>query len=58
MIDVRSKKCFCKKSQPYYNYEGLKPEYCKDCKKCDMINVVNKMCAMCNIKHPVYNYPN
>src|SRR5688500_3888023 len=42
MINVRDKKCKCKKSIPSFGYEGGKSICCKDCKTPDMISTHNK----------------
>ena len=42
MINVKLKRCHCGKTQPIFNYQGLKAEYCSECKLDDMINLKNK----------------
>ena len=50
-------KCIiCNNKNAYYNYEGLKPEYCSECKEIDMIDVKNKKCISCHIDRANYNY--
>jgi hypothetical protein len=44
MINLRSKLCNCGKSQPLFNFDGLKPEFCSKCKLEGMNDVVNKKC--------------
>jgi hypothetical protein len=46
--------CHCGKSRPYYNVEGLKPEYCSSCKTNEMINLARKKCH-CGKARPIYN---
>jgi hypothetical protein len=49
--------CVFGKSQPHYNYEGLKPKYCFECKPYEnMINVRTKIKCDCGKLHPIYNY--
>ena len=55
MINVKQKKCKCKKSTPYFNYQ-LKAEYCYKCKTEGMINVKDKRCK-CKKATPYFNYP-
>ena len=56
MINVKDKRCKCKKATPYFNYPGLKAEYCSECKTEDMINVKDKRCK-CGDTRPYFNYP-
>ena len=45
--------------KPNFNYKAEKQGlYCNDCKKCDMLNVTHKNCITCNLKQPIFNYPN
>jgi hypothetical protein len=47
----------CGKSQPFYNYEGLKPKYCAICKIDEnMINVRTKLKCLCGKLNPIYNF--
>jgi hypothetical protein len=52
---LKRKKCNCNKSQPCFNYKGLKPEYCNECKKENMIDVKSKKC-FCKKSQPCFNY--
>jgi hypothetical protein len=55
MIDVSHKKCFCGKSQPSFNYEGIKiAKYCTECKLPNMVTT-NSLC-FCKKVQPTYNY--
>jgi len=47
--------CHCGNVRPYFNFEGLKPEYCSKCKKDDMINVKNNKCK-CSLAIPCFNF--
>ena len=43
------------KTQPSFNHQGLKPEYCSVCKLDGMINVKLKRCH-CGKTQPIFNY--
>jgi hypothetical protein len=55
MKNVAAKKCYCGKTCPIYNIEGLKPEYCVSCKNDSMINVKHSTCH-CGKAIPSYNF--
>ena len=57
MVYCKGDDCKGKKKRAYYNFTGLKPEYCNNCKKPDMIDVKSKRCIKCNLKQPIYNLP-
>jgi hypothetical protein len=53
----QTKVCNCGSSVPSFNYEGLKPEFCKKCPgyKNEMIGINEKRCK-CGNKKPSFNY--
>ena len=49
MVDVKNKKCRCKKSQPHFGFFGERPTCCASCKTTDMVAMMNKSCK-CGIR--------
>lgn len=54
MIDVINKKCYCGKSQPRWNLEGLSARFCSCCKSENMVQPNRKLCK-CG-KRPCFNF--
>jgi hypothetical protein len=52
--------CFCGKSRPAYNFDGLSANFCLQCKTYDMINVNDKkcFCAKCRKSEMIDVYSN
>ncbi len=46
----------CSDKKAYYNFKGMKAEFCGICRKKDMINTYSKKCVKCLDKLPSYNY--
>lgn len=58
MVNVRSYKCVCGKSQPNFGYKDDKtPRYCNKCKLEGMIDIKSKKC-FCGKKRPCYALKN
>ncbi len=54
MINIKTKKCPCKK-RPYFGYENdVEPTCCNSCKKNGMIDIVHKLCQCGSGKRPTF----
>ena len=53
MVDVKNKRCLCRKSQPRFGEVGGKPVCCKRCKRPEMVDVVCKRC-LCGKGQPSF----
>jgi len=57
MIILTSKRCYCGKKQPNFNFFGLKAKYCSECRISGMIDVKSKKCATCKETQAYFNHP-
>ncbi|AGE55156.1 hypothetical protein PBCVMA1E_084R [Paramecium bursaria Chlorella virus MA1E] len=55
-INIKARKCKCKRSQPSFGLPGEKAEFCKECKPSDAINVNAKKC-ICGKSQPHFGLP-
>ena len=54
MVDIKSKRCVCKKHIPYFGLIGdKKPTHCSECRTSDMVDIKNKKCK-CKKHIPLY----